>query len=110
MKIEKGKPVPFTIEEKVILGVKEAARLNEDWSTCNVWVTDLSMTNYSQSPITETKERVSAEGTCSLGFRCMKRAMILNPKQCSFKIQIIDSNDSWGLPDVKVESFEFKPL
>lgn len=108
MKIEKGKVNPLTTEEKVTLGVKEAARLNEEWADCLVWVTSLSITKSSQNPITEAKERIFAEGTCSLGFKCLKRDMILNPKDCNFKVQMVDSADAWGLPDIKVESFEFK--
>ena len=108
MKIEKGKVHPLTLEEKVMLGVKEAARQNEDWKTCAVWVTSLSITKSSQNPLTETKERIFAEGTCSLGFKCLKKDIILMPKECDFKIQVIDSNDEWGLPDIKVETATFK--
>jgi hypothetical protein len=108
MKIEKGKAHPLTLEEKVTLAVKEAARQNEEWSGCLVWVTSLSITKSSQNPLTETKVRVFAEGTASLGFRCLQKDMILNPKELNFKIQAIDSTDEWGLPDIKLENFSFK--
>jgi hypothetical protein len=73
-----------------------------------VWVTSLSITKSTQTPLTESKERIASEGTCSLGVKCIKRDMILNPKDCSFKVQLIDTSDEWGLPDIQVESFSFK--
>jgi hypothetical protein len=36
--------------------------------------------------------------------------MILSPKDYEFKIQLSDTKDGWGLPDVLMESCEFKPL
>jgi hypothetical protein len=110
MEFEKGKAKPLTKEEKVTLGLGIAVNKHPEWSDCKVWVRSLSIDSISALPSGEGKERVTAKGECVLGFKHLERDSILVPKIVRFEVQVVDSKDSWGLPDVKVESFKLEVL
>lgn len=103
MKFEKGKAIPFTSQEKVSLALK--ASVSKHWSDKAAWVRSLSIAECSTTPLDKGKERVSAQGNCTIGFKCLKRDAILMDKNYEFKVVLEDKKDELGLPDVSVASY-----